>query len=107
MSVVSFNRQFVLAGPNPDGSLAVQDDRQQIAFAYPGIAANAAAITLLNTPQYMKLGSIIVQITPPKLPIWSTSGRPSSPATGQYGFNLTIGKEEVYNGTSWVNRDGT
>jgi len=33
---------------------------------------------------------------------WTTATRPASPATGQEGFNTTIGAIEAYNGTSWV-----
>lgn len=33
---------------------------------------------------------------------WTTATRPASPATGQEGFNTTLGVVEVYNGTAWV-----
>lgn len=33
--------------------------------------------------------------------IWTTSTRPSSPATGIFGYNETIGAIEIYSGTSW------
>ena len=33
---------------------------------------------------------------------WSTAGRPTSPATGQTGYNTSYAQLEVYNGTSWV-----
>jgi hypothetical protein len=36
-------------------------------------------------------------------PSWTTAGRPASPATGQTGFNSTLGILETYNGTTWVN----
>jgi len=35
-------------------------------------------------------------------PSWITSGRPASPATGQMGYNTTLGFLEVYNGSAWV-----
>lgn len=37
------------------------------------------------------------------VPSWTTAGRPASPSTGEFGFNSTTSKLEVYNGTSWVN----
>lgn len=33
---------------------------------------------------------------------WTTAGRPSSPTTGQSGFNSTLGKVETWSGTAWV-----
>jgi hypothetical protein len=35
-------------------------------------------------------------------PSWSTAGRPTSPATGQVGYNTTLNTLETYNGTTWV-----
>jgi hypothetical protein len=35
-------------------------------------------------------------------PSWTTAGRPSPAATGQTGFNSTLGYLESYNGTTWV-----
>jgi hypothetical protein len=35
-------------------------------------------------------------------PTWTTAGRPSSPSTGQTGFNTTTGQMETYNGSAWV-----
>lgn len=37
----------------------------------------------------------------------ATSARPATPAVGQTFFDTTIGKMIVYNGTAWVNMDGT
>lgn len=34
-------------------------------------------------------------------PTWTTAGRPASPATGQTGFNTTLGTMEVYSGAAW------
>lgn len=33
---------------------------------------------------------------------WTTATRPSSPYTGQMGYNTTFGQIESYNGSSWV-----
>lgn len=33
---------------------------------------------------------------------WSTAGRPTSPATGQTGYNTTLNAYETYNGTGWT-----
>lgn len=35
------------------------------------------------------------------LPTWTTGTRPSSPLTGQTGWNSTLSSMEVYNGASW------
>jgi hypothetical protein len=32
---------------------------------------------------------------------WTTAGRPTSPATGQMGYNTTLGYPEYYDGTTW------
>jgi hypothetical protein len=37
---------------------------------------------------------------------WTTGTRPSSPLTGQFGFNATLGSLEVYNGTAWATAGG-
>jgi hypothetical protein len=37
----------------------------------------------------------------------SSSNRPASPLTGQIYFDTDIGKMIVYNGSTWVNMDGT
>lgn len=34
-------------------------------------------------------------------PSWTTAGRPATPATGQVGFNTTLGSLEAYNGSAW------
>ena len=34
-------------------------------------------------------------------PTWTTAGRPTSPATGQCGYNTSIGGMEIYNGSAW------
>ena len=36
-----------------------------------------------------------------KIPTGTTAQRPSSPAAGYIRFNTTVGKTEVYDGTSW------
>jgi len=41
LAAIGYKQPFVAAYPNPDGSLATQADRQQIAQEYPGIAATA------------------------------------------------------------------
>ena len=33
---------------------------------------------------------------------WTTATRPTSPITGQMGWNATLGFVEVYSGTAWV-----
>jgi hypothetical protein len=37
---------------------------------------------------------------------WTTATRPSSPTTGQMGYNTTIGAMEFYNGSAWVQGGG-
>lgn len=41
-----------------------------------------------------------------KLPVWTTSTRPSSPETGIVGWNTTISAIEIYTGTAWVSNGG-
>lgn len=36
------------------------------------------------------------------LPSWTTGTRPSSPLTGQAGYNTTLSAKEVWNGSAWV-----
>jgi len=38
--------------------------------------------------------------------IWTTPTRPSTPATGTFGYNETIGAVEIYSGTSWEKING-
>lgn len=42
----------------------------------------------------------------PKIPTWNSSGRPTG-ELGLIGGNVTTGKIEWYDGTSWLNTDGT
>jgi hypothetical protein len=37
----------------------------------------------------------------PAPPKWATSGRPSSPIAGQYGYNTTFNGIDVWNGSQW------
>jgi hypothetical protein len=33
---------------------------------------------------------------------WTTAGRPSSPLAGQLGWNTTLARLEVWNGSAWL-----
>jgi hypothetical protein len=33
---------------------------------------------------------------------WTTAGRPSSPLAGQLGWNTTLTRLEVWNGSAWL-----
>jgi len=35
-------------------------------------------------------------------PSWTTAGRPSSPVNGQMGWNTTLSRLEVWNGSAWL-----
>jgi len=37
---------------------------------------------------------------------WTTAGRPTSPTTGQTGYNSTLNKNETWNGSNWVASGG-
>ena len=37
---------------------------------------------------------------------WTTAGRPTSPSTGQSGFNSSLGKVETWNGSAWISSGG-
>jgi len=41
-----------------------------------------------------------------KAPVWTTAGRPASPAVGMVGYNTTLGAIESWNGTSWQTGGG-
>ena len=41
-----------------------------------------------------------------KLPVWTTSTRPSSTETGILGWNSELDQIEIYDGTSWVGASG-
>jgi hypothetical protein len=41
-----------------------------------------------------------------KLGNWTTAGRPSSPVTGQIGYNTSYDGLELYNGTAWTTLSG-
>lgn len=41
------------------------------------------------------------------VPSGITSDRPSDPVVGQAFFDTTLGKVIIYNGSAWVNFDGT
>lgn len=41
-----------------------------------------------------------------RIPTWTTEGRPSSPSAGDTGFNTTLGTNETYNGSAWVQDRG-
>lgn len=39
-------------------------------------------------------------------PSWTTAGRPSTPNSGQTGYNSTLGQLETWNGTYWIQGGG-
>ena len=46
-----------------------------------------------------------VNVASSTIPSWTTATRPSSPVTGQMGYNTTTNQIEVYNSTytNWAN----
>ena len=51
-------------------------------------------------------GTAVFQVTSSGATIsgqWATTGRPSSPALGEYGYNTTTNFMEYWNGTAWTN----
>lgn len=73
----------------------------------PTVIGVGALVYAANKPITFETGGLIIQLGPVTKPIWSTSGRPSSPALGEYGFNITSQKEEIWTGSAWVNVDGS
>lgn len=47
-------------------------------------------------------GTRVILGSPIRFANWITGGRPGSPATGDHGFNTTLGYNETYNGSAWL-----
>jgi hypothetical protein len=56
----------------------------------------------INREQFYNINGVITALTPKRSPIWTTSGRPASPGDGEWGYNITDDKIDIYNGSSWV-----
>ena len=54
----------------------------------------------LNPNVFVNTGDVAVQCTGLKIPVWDTGSRPP-PVMGVVGFNTTLAKIEVYDGTTW------
>jgi hypothetical protein len=50
--------------------------------------------------------NLSIMISQPKLPTWTTMGRPTG-IRGLYGGNVVTGKIEWFDGAQWLNADGT
>ncbi|MEW5821019.1 MAG: hypothetical protein AB1782_12580, partial [Cyanobacteriota bacterium] len=57
-------------------------------------------LEMAGTVRITSGGGFIVQAN-------TTVNRPGSPSTGQTFFDIDLAKMIVYNGTAWVNMDGT
>lgn len=56
-----------------------------------------------NATLYYDIGSnLSLPLGPPRMPNWNTAGRPSTPQDYEYGYNITTGAIEVWNGSTWV-----
>ena len=63
---------------------------------------NAVTAVTIDTSQNATFaGKVIAGTGGNVMASWTTSGRPSSPVTGQMGYNTTYGGLEVYNGSAW------
>lgn len=61
-----------------------------------------------NSPLYREIGNGMARATSyPRAASWSTATRPTSPTPYQEGINYQTGKKEYWNGTAWVNVDGS
>jgi hypothetical protein len=60
-----------------------------VAVPVAGVAITQSMVTDLRTFMSGRVG------------VWTTATRPENPVAGQAGFNTTIFKVEVYNGTTW------
>lgn len=47
------------------------------------------------------IGGKVLQLGTTRIPIWNTSGRPSSPKSGTIGFNTQTSALEIWNGSAW------
>jgi hypothetical protein len=47
------------------------------------------------------LGDLCTQLGLPRLPTWNTTGRPSSPKEGTFGYNIETNAFEIYANGSW------
>lgn len=65
----------------------------QMELAQVAVAAGAGTVGTI-TDKRAFIGS--------RFGIWSTAGRPTSPYTGQAGYNTTIPEPEYWNGSAWT-----
>lgn len=73
-------------------------------FASPALAICPTVTTdCVATPIYQTMQAWLGIIGGP----WTSSTRPSSPFLGQTGYNSTIGQNETWNGTTWVQDGGS
>ncbi|MFJ2814349.1 tail fiber domain-containing protein [Streptomyces sp. NPDC087294] len=67
----------------------------EMELAQVAVGANVASITSTNiTPMRPVVGT--------RVGSWATRTRPTSPRTGQIGFNTTTSQWEFWNGTAWA-----
>jgi hypothetical protein len=68
----------------------------QMALAYLTIPANT---TVLNSSMIEDVRTFMGQ----RIGIWTSTTRPASPVSNQtFGYNVTIGYHEVWNGSDWI-----
>lgn len=65
----------------------------QMELAQVAVAAGAGTVGTITDKRNF-IGS--------RFGLWSTAGRPTSPYTGQAGFNTTIPEPEYWNGSAWT-----
>lgn len=78
-------------------SSAIKDDKT----TKTGITyfADYSADLKLNDRSIADVGT--VKVLRQSANTWTTAGRPSSPAVGDWGYNTTLNKHEGWNGTLW------
>jgi len=68
----------------------------------PEIQAVDSTITYYpNKLLFVDALGAVVQLGRIKYPVWATSGRPAA-TIGEYGFNKTLGKMEIWDGDNWI-----
>jgi hypothetical protein len=100
----------ITSGLTPDQFVEELQQGASDASASAAAAAASAAAAALFDPALYALKTASVEITSAtgsaKIPAGTTAQRDGTPVTGATRFNTTLGKNETWNGTSWVLEGG-
>lgn len=101
-SVYSVNAVAAVVDAGGTGKAIVRTAANDIELTPVGGNVNITVngLKMAGTTRLTTAGGVIVQAN-------TTANRPGSPAIGQIYFDTNAGKMIVYNGSAWVNMDGT